>query len=199
MDDFSYLNEDTVRKRGTEKLKYIGYSNDKHGYLSFGGELREWYELRKNVNFGDLPPGTVDVPGGSVQHRLMIHADWHINKRLRVFAQLNNTLEFWNPNDPIPEIIVDGLGLHQAFFEISVSKNLNNSLRIGRQEYSFGNELLISSREGPNNRLAFDGVTFIHRSKKQSWNFLAATPVIINTKVFDNTHIKEAIWGHMDN
>jgi hypothetical protein len=192
-DDFSFLQNDTVVKKGLEKLKYISTGSSKDSYISFGGEVRGWYELRKNPNFGDLPPGQVEVKNGTYQHRLMLHADWNINKKLRFFTQINNTLEFGNPNPPIPEIIVDGLGVHQAFLEIQFSKNF--ALRAGRQEYSFGNELLISSREGPNNRQPFDGLTLLANGDNHNTEFFVATPVIINPELFDNTHINEWMWG----
>ena len=197
-DDFRYLLLDSVEKKGTEKLKYIPLSNTGEGNLTLGGELREWYEIRRNPNFGDLPPEITDNPSGSLLHRMMLHADLRISKRLRLFGQLNNTWEFGNPNPPIPEINEDGLGLHQLFVELDLTTGKmdnQNLVRLGRQEYNFGNELVISSREGPNNRQAFDGATFINRGKNHQVHVLGATPVIINPGFFDNTHIPEAIWG----
>ncbi len=197
-DDFSYLNQDTIVKKGTEKFKYIPLSKSGQATISFGGEIREWFELRHNSNFGDLPPGHVQDPNGVLQHRLMLHMDVHISKRLRVFTQLNNTLEFGNPNPQIPEIIEDGLGLHQAFVDLNIGQVGNenkNRIRLGRQEYDFGNGLVVSAREGPNNRLPFDGITYLQQGANYDLQVLAATPVIIHPHVFDNTHTQEAIWG----
>lgn len=197
-DDFNYLLSDSVKKEGLDKLKYLPLFKRNNSHLSFGGEVREWYEIRRNPNFGDLPPGSIEDPNGALQHRLMLHADLQLNDRFRLFTQLNNTLEFGNPHPVIPEIIEDGLGLHQFFADVNFGNKGNETsdlLRLGRQEYSFGNELVISSREGPNNRLAFDGVTFIHQNDKHQINLLAATPVIIEKGVFDNAHESEAIWG----
>ncbi len=193
-DDFSYLLNDTIKKNSLEKLKYLSLSKDTNSYVSLGGEVREWYEIRENPNFGDVPPSFIPDPNGSLLHRMMLHADFHLNSKIRIFTQLNNTLEFGNPNPPIPEILVDGLDLHQLFVELDLGKK-HNLLRLGRQEISFGNELLISSREGPNNRLAFDGITYTIQRKKHQIHFLGATPVIINPEPFDNSHINEAIWG----
>ncbi len=198
MDDFSYLLKDSTSKKGLEKLKYRKLFKDTNSYWSFGGEVREWYEVRVNPNFGDLPPNSIADYNGSLQHRLMFHADFQFNKRIRGFIQLNNTLEFGNPNPPIPEIIVDGLGVHQLFVEWKLGKRnskLKQNLRVGRQEYSFGNELLLSSREGPNNRIAFDGVTYIQNSANSDIHILLATPVIIYPNRFDNQHVNEFIWG----
>lgn len=197
-DDFSYLLADSVEKKGTDHLKYMSIGNNGKSNLSLGGEIRQWYEYRENSNFGDLPPGTITDYNGSLQHRLMLHADFKINSRIRVFGQLNNTLEFGNPNSPVPEIIVDGLGVHQLFVDLNVGTKGNEKeqiIRVGRQEFDFGNGLLISSREGPNNRQAFDGISFISKKEKFDLHTLFATPVIINPKVFDNSHINEYVWA----
>lgn len=201
-DDFKYLKANSVTKKGIDKLKFIPFSKTADVTISFGGELREWFEYRKNPNFGDLPPGQVEDPNGVLQHRLMLHTNVEFGNRLRVFAQLNSTFESGNPNPVIPEILVDGLGLHQLFVDIQTGKTegpTKDVFRLGRQEYSFGNELLVSSREGPNNRLAFDGITFIREKSRYNLNVFAATPVIINPRVFDNTHTEEALWGAYTN
>ncbi|WP_082026527.1 alginate export family protein [Flammeovirga sp. OC4] len=197
-DNFSYLLSDTVQKKGTDHLKWMPISKGGNTKWSLGGEVREWYEYRKNSNFGDVPPGMITDYDGSLQHRLMLHADLQVNTRIRVFGQLNNTLELGNPNPPVPEIIVDGLGLHQFFLDLNVGKKGNEKgriIRIGRQELDFGNGLLISSREGPNNRQAFDGISYIAKNKNIDLHALFATPVIIHPEVFDNSHINEFIWG----
>lgn len=196
-DDFTYLQNDSIQKNGLEKLKFRSFLKNSSSYWSLGGEIREWYEVRVNPNFGDTPPGFIPDYDGSLQHRMMLHADLQWNKRLRTFFQLNNTLEFGNPNPPIPEIIVDGLGVHQAFLELEMSptKTKSSRLRLGRQELSFGNELIVSSREGPNNRLPFDGISFIKSDNKLSYQAFVATLVIIHPEVFDNRHVNEWLWG----
>ncbi|PWJ44315.1 alginate export family protein [Sediminitomix flava] len=195
-DDFSDLKSDSIQAKGTDKLKFIPIG--KNITLSFGGEIREWYELRVNSNFGDLPPEFIEDKNGVIQHRIMLHADAWFGERFRVFSQLNNTNEFGSPNEPISEIVVDGLGLHQLFgeFHFDVKDSSHSTfVRLGRQEFDFGNGLLISSREGPNNRLAFDAASFIYNNKKFDLHLFGGTPVIINPEVFDNTRIEEYLWG----
>lgn len=198
-DDFSHLQADSTVKKGLDKLKYIPLSRKVTGLsLSVGGEIREWYEFRKNVNFGDLPPGMVPDPDGALLHRAMIHADLWAGTQARLFVQFNNTLKIGSPNDPIEEIEQDGLGLHQAFMEFHFSAMPPGKqlfLRAGRQEYSFGNELMISSREGPNNRQNWEGASLIYRNGPQTLTFFGATPLILQPKVFDNEHIPEYMWG----
>lgn len=194
-DDFSYLLIDTIQPKGLEKLKYMPLSKTGEVRVSLGGELREWYELRRNSNFGDTPPGFVEDKNGALQQRVMLHGDLELGKRWRVFGQLNITHEFGNKNEPVPEIIVDGIGVHQYFLQYNFGKSQKNFIRVGRQEWSFGNELLISSREGPNNRQAFDGVTIGIKRDNSSYSFFGGTPVIINPDAFDNTHVNEWVYG----
>jgi len=197
-DDFSYLKNDTIEKKWFEKLKFIPLTKSKKSHISFGGEIREWYEYRGNINFGDVPPDFKENKYGVLLHRFMFHTDLWIKNRFRFFGQINNTLEIGSNNEPIPEISQDGLGIHQAFVEFHLSKVENPTkyfFRIGRQEYNFGNELIISSREGPNNRQSFDAASFIINTSKTSIYTFVATPIIIYPHVFDNEHINEYMWG----
>lgn len=195
-DDFSYLQNDSVEKKGTDKLKYMSISKRKGIYVSVGGELREWVELRQNPNFGDLPPGFKNDDNGSLLHRAMVHTDLQLGTRWSVFGQLNNTFEFGNPNPSLPEISVDTLDLHQLSlaYEFQTAKG-QHQFRLGRQELSLGNELLISTREGPNNRQPFDGLSYRLTRKKWKGTYFMLTSVIINAGMFDNTHVNEWLWG----
>lgn len=197
-DNFDYLMSDTVDKRGPDHLKHIALSADSSVRISFGGEIREWYELRSNANWGDLPPGFVADDDGALLSRLMLHADFWSGSRFRIFGQLNSTFEIGSPNEPLPEIAEDALDLHQAFIETRLGPDEQPDrflLRAGRQEFNFGNEMLVSSREGPNNRLSFDAASAIYRHSELRLQLFAASPVIINTEVFDNERIDEYLWG----
>jgi hypothetical protein len=127
----------------------------------------------------------------------MVHANLEITDHWSVFGQLNNTLEWGNPNPSIPEISVDTLDLHQLSlaYTFKDAHKRTHTLRAGRQELSLGNELLISTREGPNNRLPFDGVSYRLAQAKWVGTYFLLTPVYINPGVFDNTHVAEWVWG----
>ncbi|WNJ16422.1 alginate export family protein [Pontibacter sp. G13] len=191
-DNFSHLEADTMPKRGLDRLKLIQVGEK--GRLSIGGEYRIWWDTRIHANFGDLPPGMKSDPNGQFQQRSMLHANYETGNRIRVFGQIHSNWEWGSPNPPVPEIAYDQFGIHQLFLDFS-DKSGRHTLRIGRQELSFGNEMLISSREGPNNRLSFDGISFLIRSPARMIHLLAATPVINQPGVFDNQHVEEWIWG----
>ena len=59
----------------------------------------------------------------------------------------------------------DAIDTHQLFVDLvgNISKDGQLTLRVGRQEMSYGGERLIAAREGPNNRRAFDEVRFLYK------------------------------------
>jgi hypothetical protein len=59
-------------------------------------------------------------------------------------------------------------------------------LRAGRQEFEFGIGRLVDVREGPNVRLAFDGLDLILDTASWHLDGFATRPVINNLNVFDN-------------
>src|SRR3954468_19334405 len=72
-DNFEYLKNDTVVKKGFEKLKHIPIAQKLN--ISFGGEIREQYQFYKNPNFGDRPQGYSEVKNGQVWQRIMLHSN----------------------------------------------------------------------------------------------------------------------------
>jgi hypothetical protein len=189
-DDFSATKTDSTKK-GFNKLKNI--SLGKQAAISFGGELREQYQYFENLNFGDVPPNTKKISVGQVWHRVMLHSNIEIGKKVRVFAQLNSTFRFFNPNPITPEIDENRLSLHQAFIDYKFTNSW--LIRAGRQELGYGNNRLLTFREGPNTRLTFDAAIIKHQNKKRKIDFLAITPVISNQFAFDDKSFKEFVFG----
>lgn len=188
-DDFNYLKNDSL-KNGFEAIKYLKLGN--LSYISLGGELREQLQYFENINFGDVPPNYLDRKTFQLWHRFLVHSNLEFNENYRVFIQLNNTLRFLNKNPIVKEIDENQLSLHQAFAEI---KQSNFIFRLGRQELLYGNNRLISVREGPNTRLSFDAVIIKYFDKLNSIDFIYSSPVISNQYVFDDQHFKETLMG----
>jgi len=91
-DNFSNLNNDTVHKKGFEKIKYLHLSNESN--ISFGGELREQFQYYHNQNFGDVPASFAKVSAGQLWQRVMFHTNIELGSKLRIFAQLGSTFRF---------------------------------------------------------------------------------------------------------
>ncbi len=189
-DSFDFVKTDSIKK-GFNKLKHIPLS--KRVNISFGGDLREQFQYFENINFGDVPPSFVQSSVGQLWHRAMLHSNIGMGEKLRVFVQVNSTFRLFNPNPFTPEIDQEKFGLHQAFIEYTFHKNW--SLRAGRQEMSYGNNRIITFREGPNNRLAFDAAVLKYRANSRKVDVLAISPVISKTEVFDNTSLNNFVYG----
>jgi Alginate export len=189
-DNFSAVKKDSVKK-GFNVLKNIPLS--KSSTVSFGGEIREQYQYFDNLNFGDVPPTVKKISTGQVWHRVMLHSNIEIGKKVRVFAQVNSTFRFFNLNPITPEIDENQLSLHQAFIDYSFDKKW--MIRAGRQELGYGNNRILTFREGPNTRLTFDAVIVKYKAPKRKIDFLAITPVVSKQNVFDDQSFKEYVFG----
>ncbi|MFV8342012.1 alginate export family protein [Flavobacterium sp. XS2P39] len=188
-DDFSLLKNDSL-KQGLDQLKYIA-AGDKN-YISFGGELREQFQVFNNINFGDVPPTYPDSNSSQLLHRLLLHSSIDLGNHFRFFVQLNNTLRLFNDSPVVPEMDENQLSLHQAFAEI---KSNHWKLRVGRQEFFYGNHRLLTGREGPNTRQAFDGVIVKNSFKNGGIDFIAVSKVISRQYAFDDEHFNEGLIG----
>jgi Alginate export len=189
-DNFSYLKNDTIKK-GINVLKYIPLSQNT--FLSFGGEIREQYQYFENQNFGDVPPTVKKVSVGQLWHRVMLHSNIEIGSKVRIFAQLSSTFRFFNTNPITPEIDENRLSLHQAFIDYSFYKNW--ILRIGRQELGYGNNRILTFREGPNTRLTFNAAILKYKTDKRKIDFLASTQVLSNQFAFDDKSFEQYVVG----
>jgi hypothetical protein len=190
-DDFSFLNSDSVVKRGLHKLKYIPLFTKLR--VSFGGEIREQLQQYVSINFGDVPPIYKTSNPLQLWHRIMAHANVDVGQKTRVFVQFNSTYRFFNANPLTPEIEQNELSLHQVFFYYRFNKHW--MVRIGRQEMSYGNHRLITFREGPNTRLTFDAAILKYNSKQRKVDVFAISPVISQKGVFDDQSFKDLAVG----
>lgn len=189
-DQFGFLQSDSA-KTGFNQLKYIKLG--RQATISLGGEIREQYQYFNNLNFGDVPPTTKKISVGQLWHRAMLHGNIEVGKRLRVFVQMNSTFRFFNPNPVTPEIDENQLSLHQAFIDYHITKKW--MLRVGRQEMGYGNNRLLTFREGPNTRLTFNAAILKYKTEKRKVDFMAVTPVVSKQYVFDDVSFKDKVWG----
>lgn len=160
-------------------------------WLTIGGDLRERFEYFERANVGGDAAGDY----GLLMHRLLLHADLHVD-RLRVFVQLGNYEQEGREPGPKPSD-VDHLDIRQAFVDIDAGTDAASLVaRVGRQELAFGASRLVSARDGPNIRLAFDGARLIHRRGAWSATALAVHPAQNFPDRFDDaTRRDDALWG----
>lgn len=155
--------------------------------LSLGGDIRERPEWIVNE-------GSLDSPGDFyLLQRYMVHADLRLDRRFRFFVQLQSGVENGRREGP-RATDKDKLDFHQGWLELGLGEHL--SLRAGRQEVSLGSSRLVSIREGPNVRLAFDGARLSWKSREWRVDLLALRPVQTNPGFFDDSpDFRQSLWG----
>jgi hypothetical protein len=191
-EDYHSLSKDTNINWYT-KAKYSRLSKRGDTYISFGGDIRYQYFFFNNEDWGESP---VDKDG-YVLTRYLAHADLHAGKHFRTFVQLQSSLANGMEHLPSP-VDENQLDLHQAFFDLSypLKKEQKLIFRFGRQELAYGSQRLVSVREGPNNRQAFDAARFIFIDKKVKMDLFFSHYVRSKPGIFDdgfNKNIK--FWG----
>lgn len=176
-----------------EKIKFVPLNENQDIYLSFGGEARYEYVDFNNEDWGRLNIGHNNF----LLQRYDVHADFHLGKNIRVFAQVRSALQDGRINGP-RGIDEDQLNVQNLFVDINLWKKADKQIlfRGGRQEIDYGSGRLISVREGPNARLYFTGGKLMFNSSRFSVDAFAMMADTINTGAFDNKSSEQLnLWG----
>ena len=176
-----------------ENLKFIPLNKQKNFYMSLGGEARYEYVDFNNEDWGRLNIGHNNF----LLQRYDLHADVHLGKTFRVFAQLRSALQDGRINGP-RGIDEDQLNVQNLFLDVNLyqKKDKKLTIRAGRQELDYGSGRLISVREGPNARLYFTGGKIMYSSTRFSIDGFAMMADTIYKGVFDNKMSKQLnLWG----
>jgi hypothetical protein len=191
-EDYAYLRGPALRTDFWDPVKFIPLNESGIWYLSLGGEARERYEYFSHPNWGDGPPGS-----GYLLQRYFLHADVHMGEYVRLFNQLQSSLENGRDGGPRPTD-KDELDLHQLFLDVKfdVGRDGVFVLRSGRQELAYGSQRIISVREGPNVRQSFDGFRAMFRTGELKVDAFATKPVETKRYVFDDgPDNSRGLWG----
>lgn len=190
-DDFSHLKKDSMLSP-YQQMKFMSLSENKRIYLSFGGDIRYQYYNVTNENWGDIPNDS----DGYTLSRFLTHVDFHAGEHFRFFFQIQSS----NANSRIDADPVENnpLDVHQAFFDLQLLNRQDNHLifRFGRQEIRYGSQRLVSVRELPNSRRAFDGAKLTFKDKHLAMALFYAHPVHNKEGIFDD-HFNDntKFWG----
>jgi hypothetical protein len=186
-EDYSYLRNDTS-KSGYAALKFRPLAKGGKTFISQGGDIRYQYLGIANENWQDLPWDSY------ILSRMLLHTDVHHGESLRLFIELQGSMigDKAGEKSPVEE---NPLDLHQAFFDVKLNKK-SLLLRVGRQEISYGSQRLISLREGPNSRQAFDVARGIATVKEIKAEGFYGRYVTARNGVFDDLSDKDVnVWG----
>ncbi|HKU72356.1 MAG TPA: alginate export family protein [Pyrinomonadaceae bacterium] len=195
LEDYSYLQDKSLCREPFDRLKYLPFRKGKPDwYLSIGGEIRQRYEAFRNDNWGRAP----DDSNGYLLQRYMLHTDWYFGKNVRAFVQLRSNVEAGRVGGPRPVVDENKLDFNQAFVDLSFGdgEKAKVSLRVGRQEMTFGTGRLVTFRESPNVRLSFDGLRATVKTSKWTFDGIAVKPVESDLGYFDDGPTREtSFWG----
>jgi len=190
-EDYSFLKNDTSAN-WYRKMKFSPLSKNRKTYISYGGDVRFQYFYTKNEGWGDA----AEDKDGYILARFLAHADLYAGKHFRTFVQLQSSLSGSridaSPVDDNP------LELHQAFIDSKTKLAASASLtfRLGRQEFLYGSQRLLSVREGPNNRQSFDAVRSMLITGNYKVDFFYGHQVAAKKKIFDDGFNKNTkLWG----
>ena len=95
-ENWQFLSDPTRRTDPWDIVKYVQLADGI--FASFGGEARESYERFGNQNFGLSVPS----PNGYLLQRYLLHADFHLGSRLRLWTELNSSFENGRVGGPEP-------------------------------------------------------------------------------------------------
>ena len=153
--DFSPLDEDAPSYDSAPSwFKYIPFGDSGESYLSFGAEYRLAYEIYDDADMGISSINSQD----SLQQRIAIHADLHLNKQWRIFSELGHGLVGDREGGKKTADETD-LDIWQLFLDRRWHLKSGDRivLRVGRQLIETGN-LFINAGEGNNVRQTYNGV-----------------------------------------
>ncbi|HEV8293341.1 MAG TPA: alginate export family protein [Tepidisphaeraceae bacterium] len=195
-EDYRYLANPANRTDPFDRLKYIPLDpHNTAAYLSLGGEIRERFESFSNPDFG---------VGGGAQHddyllqRITLHADLHLNERVRFFVQGISGLQ-WSESGESSPVNQDPLDLQQAFGDLVFgdpeARDARLTLRGGRFEMTFGSARLVATRSAPNIPFKFDGIELIGALGKSRLYGFVVQPAEEEKYRFDGANDHETFWG----
>lgn len=192
-ENWSFLRNPARRTDFFDPIKWIPLGHDGLWYVSFGGEVRERFQDTRNQEFGLLPP----TRDSHAYHRIFMIGDLHLGPHFRTFVELVNAAKLGQVTNP-PPVEQDPLDMLQGFADLVVTDKARGDVTVrgGRQEMSFGSSRLISFRETPNVRRAFDGARAFWTLSGKRVDAFIVRPVNPRLHVFDDIRDStQLFWG----
>jgi hypothetical protein len=172
-----------------DQIKYIPLGDSAN--VSLGGQVRGRWEVWDNFNFD---PANDDDFG---LLRIRLHGDLHVGEHLRAFVE-GKSASATDRDLPGGErtLDVDTLDLQNAFLDWkSGLSEWNATLRLGRQELSYGAQRLISPLDWSNTRRTWDGARIIVQADAWRIDTFATRPVVIDKFDFNEPDQGQEFYG----
>ncbi len=189
-ENWSKLAEDD-KADSFDGIKYIELGNDGNAWLSNGGQLRERIEAWSGFAFGDNNDDLFDL------HRIFLHGNLHLGPNVRIFGEFINAL---STNRDLPGgrrgLNVDSVDLLNAFIDFKFPlDDANLTLRMGRQEFLFGKQRLISPLPWANTMRRWDAVSAILSTENWEIHAFASKFVPVDKYDFNKNDDNNILYG----
>ncbi|HMP89465.1 MAG TPA: alginate export family protein [Kiritimatiellia bacterium] len=174
-----------------DRLKYIKLGDSETVFLSLGGQARMRWELWENFSFDQANDDNFGL------FRLRLHGDLHLGESVRIFIEGKHAT---STDRDLPggrrTLDVDELELQNAFVDVASSVgDWTTTLRLGRQELSYGAQRLVSPLDWANSRRTWDGARIIANNDTWRIDAFATRPVTVEKYNFNEPDSDQAFFG----
>jgi len=178
-------------KDTTPGFKHIPLNDDGSMFLSLGGQGRVRWESWESFNF---TPGLDD---DFLLFRVRLHGDLQLGPSVRVFVEGKSATA---TDRDLPggrrTLDVDELDLQNGFVDLRQELGAwSATLRLGRQELSYGAQRLVSPLDWSNTRRTWDGARIITKNEAWRVDAFATRPVAIEKYDFNEPDDDQAFYG----
>jgi hypothetical protein len=145
-----------------------------------GGQFRFRYEVRDDA--GSFPSNDfirqgVDNSNDYFLFREKLHIGWQPENWLKLYVEGRGSQVGSDERDPSPD--QDTVDLQQAYVELGNAKNFPLTLKLGRQEMTYGDQRFIGISDWSNTGRTFDAVKLRYNISEKSWVDLFVSRVVI--------------------
>ncbi len=189
--DFSYLLDPHYQDWHLgERLKRL--STPLGGVLDLGGQYRMRFHNEQNMR-GLGPTGRDDT---FLLHRTRLYANWELSPDFRVYVEYLDAVSNYEQFAPRP-IEENRSDFINMFAEGTVWENAAGRLRarVGRQEYLYGTQRLVSPLDWSNTRRKFDGFSLLWQGELWDIDGFWTRPVPPDARNFDNPNNSQQFFG----
>ncbi|MFD1949884.1 alginate export family protein [Sphingomonas arantia] len=159
-EDWRVYRDPAKRDDFLDSLKYVPITADGNIYATFSGELRLRMNLTTNPGLRKAEAQRQDI------NRIVGGVDLHLGPNLRVFGEVGHAgIDGQNLGTPAANLRND-FAVQQLFVEARGNiAGLDSGIRVGRQEFIDGSNLLTSARDNNTLRFVLNGVRAYARGK----------------------------------
>lgn len=188
-EDFSYLDGGvgSYPEDYFDPIKNVKLNDDLT--LSIGGEFRFQMDSITHGLFG----ARADTHDNFQLYRMFMHFDLKYQDTARLFVQFGSMLD-GDHELGTRAIDENQLTVHQAFVDL-MPFDVPLTLRLGRQELSYGKEQFVSPLEWSNVRRRFDAIKMIWEEEAWQLDLFASKPVVVRDDKADPWNDDACFYG----